>query len=45
MNIKIFVHLDDGSMFSATALSFERAQEELAALERKVEKMEEPETV
>lgn len=38
MEIKIFVNLPDGTMYTATAMSFERATEELAAIERKVEK-------
>lgn len=37
--IRINVHLTEGTSFTATALSFERAQEELATIERKIEKL------
>lgn len=39
MKITIHVSLPDGTMFTGTALSFERAAEELVAIERKCLKL------
>ena len=39
MDIKIYVYLPDGTMFTGTAQSFERATEELVAIERKCLKL------
>jgi len=39
MEVNINVRLPDGTMFSGTALSIERAIEELGAIERKIAKL------